>query len=131
MAGIKDAFSKGITTINMKTNGLMEQNKLKTYISTLTQQEEELYSRLGRLMYQNWKEGRTDTSVYTGMMQEIDKKKATIAEQQKKIEEIKEQENQVLGTAGPATDPTAVFCGHCGAQNNSGSRFCFRCGQPL
>ena len=131
MAGIKDAFSKGITTINMKTNGLMEQNKLKTYISTLTQQEEELYSKLGRLMYQNWKEGRTDTSVYTGMMQEIDKKKATIAEQQKKIEEIKEQENQVLGTAGPAVDPNAVFCGHCGAQNNAGSRFCFRCGQQL
>ena len=35
MAGFKDKFSKGLTTINVKTNNFMEQTKINTYISTL------------------------------------------------------------------------------------------------
>ena len=35
MASLKESLSKGITTINVKTNSFMEESKCKTYISTL------------------------------------------------------------------------------------------------
>ena len=32
MANLKDSFTKGLATINVKTSNFMEENKLKTYI---------------------------------------------------------------------------------------------------
>lgn len=38
MATIKESFTKGITTLNIKTNRFIEVNKCKTYIATLEEE---------------------------------------------------------------------------------------------
>lgn len=43
MATLKESFAKGITALNVKTNNFIEENKCKTYISTL---EEEIIMQI-------------------------------------------------------------------------------------
>ena len=57
MAGFKDKFSKGLTTINVKTNNFMEQTKINTYISTLETEIAELERRMGGILYEKWLQG--------------------------------------------------------------------------
>ena len=47
MASLKESLSKGITTINVKTNSFMEESKCKTYISTLEKEIQILKQNIG------------------------------------------------------------------------------------
>ena len=53
MASLKESLSKGITTINVKTNSFMEESKCKTYISTLEKEIQILKQNIGETMTVN------------------------------------------------------------------------------
>lgn len=132
MASIKETFSKGITTINVKTNNFMEQNKIKTYISTLEKDISSLYNVIGEKIYEAWKNENVEISCVEEQLKEITEKYKEIEAQNQKLEQILIEERQIL--VGTQTDTLAqnrIFCSQCGAENDSAYKFCVKCGRPL
>lgn len=127
-----DSFNKGITTLNMKTNNFVEVSKCKTYITTLEKEIEQLKLEIGTKLYEQHKNGESDTSSIEQHMLTIDSKYQEIEQQRARMRELEEEEKQVLGNntaAAPSED--VIFCGQCGAKNAGNYKFCCKCGSPL
>lgn len=134
MSGFKQSITKGITTINVRTNNFVEQSKCKTYISTLEEEIRNLQFTIGEAIYNNWEEGVTSIEDVTRYLEEIHEKKQIIREQEERMKEIQLEEQQILGTneANRETgNAAAVFCSQCGAKNQAGYKFCVKCGSEL
>ena len=135
--GLKDSFTKSITTINVKTNNFMEQSKCKTYISTLEDEIQKLKLQAGTIAYEKWKNGEDIKEAAEGLFQTISQKYDEIRAQEEKIQKLYEEEQQILGKAPGANAANipnygnAVFCSQCGAKNAENYRFCISCGRPL
>ncbi|MDO5417525.1 MAG: zinc ribbon domain-containing protein [Lachnospiraceae bacterium] len=147
----KQEFSRQITKINMKTSTFMEENKIRTYITTLENDIMELKRRSGELGYQLWMDGQFDVSKLEPMYQEIAEKYCLIQEQERLIVELQEKNRQVLGTnPAPAAQgapgqgmpgaapvqgmPGAApgnVCPKCGEVCAPNVNFCKRCGTRL
>lgn len=138
MASFKDTFAKGITTLNVKTNNFMEENKCKTYISTLEEEIRKLKMSIGEITYENWGNMDSVKEQIQNTVNEINAKYQEIKAQEEKIKSLAEIEQQILGNgavnekmaaAGPQEG--VVYCSQCGAQNSSNYKFCLKCGKPL
>lgn len=130
MAGIKDTLSKGLTTLNVKTNSFMEQNKSNTYISTLESEIKALELQIGQAVYEQWTQGEFSVESVEGQLQTIKEKQEEIAQQKQHIEEMLRQEQQILG-ANSAPSKEGNFCPKCGAQCAPNAKFCAKCGEAL
>lgn len=136
MAGIKDTFSKGITTLNVKTSTMLEQNKINTHISTLENEIEALKNKAGHILWEKWDAGSFDISDVEELLVAVNQKMAEIEVQKRRAEEIYVEEQKILGTQSAAQVQTSkmngsVFCSNCGAQSIANSKFCTKCGTPL
>lgn len=136
MATFKDKISKGLTTINVKTNNFMEQNKIHTYISTIEREIRDLKLELSDVIYKNWLQGTVEISCVDEILKGIQCKYEEIELQKKKIEQIALEEQQILGTMSASRPQeevkgSTVFCSNCGAQNAENYKFCVKCGSPL
>ena len=132
MANLKDSFSKGITALNVKTNNFMEENKCKTYISTLENEVRDLKTQIGAAVYQKWEAGMSYAEEIEPLLIQIREKNAEIERQKKKIEQMQMEEKQILGSqSAPSPTGHKKYCSQCGAPNESNYRFCCKCGSPL
>ena len=114
MASLKESLSKGITTINVKTNSFMEESKCKTYISTV---------------YAKSVAGESYEEEVAGMIGQIRGKYEEIEQQKAAIEQLAVQEKQILGNQSMTVN--IRYCANCGAQNAANYKFCSKCGSPL
>ncbi len=137
MDSLKGVLSKGLTTLNVKTNNFMEESKCKTYISTLEKEIHELKTELGGLYYDTWKNSTDNQVRIDEIVMAIQMKEKGIAEQKEIIKNLAAEEMQILGNK-PQSTPTlgvageeTVFCPKCGAQVKVGYKFCSKCGTPL
>lgn len=140
MAGIKETFSKGITTINVKTSTMLEQNKINTHISTLEGEIEALKNKAGHILWEKWNDGIFQMSDVEDLLVSVNQKLAEIEVQKKRAEEILEEEQKILGTQtaeisaqkaeAPITEDT-LFCSNCGARFTAQFKFCTKCGTAL
>lgn len=139
MASFKDTFAKGITTLNVKTNNFMEENKCKTYISTLEEEIRKLKMNIGEISYENWENVDSVKETIQNLVNEIHAKYEEIKAQEEKIKSLAETEQQILGNAAAnekmntaaGQGEGVIYCSQCGAQNSSRYKFCFKCGKPL
>ena len=135
MASLKDKFTKGLTTINVKTNNFMEQNKINTYITTMEKEIAELKAQVGEAVYRQWTEGKFEIADVEGILNTIKAKYDEIDVQKEKIEQILLEEQQILGTMqsqdGGNRPAGTIFCSQCGAQNSVEYKFCMKCGNQL
>lgn len=137
MDSLKGVLSKGLTTINVKTNNFMEESKCKTYISTLEKEIKDLKFELGDLMYDAWKNGHDNQSRIEENMSAIKTKEDNIEQQKEIMKNLVVEEQQILGnkpvaaTAGDQQAAAIVFCPKCGSQSSGGFKFCSKCGSPL
>ena len=133
MAGFKESFTKGFTTLNVKANNFVEESKCKTYISTLEGEIQRIKAAIGETVFNNWKQEKELSEGLEGFLEEIAKREQAIQEQEEKIKQLALEEQQILGTqneAGPAAQGT-IYCGQCGAPNAVAYKFCCKCGVPL
>ena len=133
MAGFKETFSKGLTTINVKTNNFMEETKIKTHIGTLESECSALYNQAGVMLYQQWKSGNVEIESFRGILTELEQKQQQIEQAKESIENLKKMESDILGKKNqdiPA-GVSQIFCSQCGEPNNSNYKFCCKCGSPL
>jgi DNA mismatch repair ATPase MutS len=139
MAGFKESFTKGITTINMKTSNFMEESKIKTHISSLENEINAIELNLGKSIFEKWKNGEDYKEGYEETLTLIQSKYTEIETQKQNIEKLHEEEKQVLGTQPaapvPGTPQAAAqggkFCPACGAPNDPNYKFCCKCGTAL
>ena len=131
MASFRESLSKGLTTINVKTNNFMEESKCKTYISTLEKEIRDLKLNLGDIMYESWLSGQTDETTLQTIMEQIKQKYEEIEQQKKVMEQLTISEQQILGTGSNSQAGSMIYCSQCNAQNASNYKFCCKCGKPL
>lgn len=134
MAGIKETFSKGFTTLNVKTNNFVEETKIKTYITTLENEIAELEKKIGAALFTQWKSDAVDVEALKPDLQAIDTKRAEIENQKQKIAAMQAEAQQILGAKEtPPAQPAGegIFCSKCGTKNLLGNKFCTKCGNPL
>ena len=134
MENLKKSITKGITTINVKTNNMLEQNKCKTYIATLEKEIEELTLKAGKALFQNWESGNFSAEGLETIMDDISGKYQIIKEQEDYIRQLQEEEQKILGNEHiPASgvEDGVVFCCMCGAKNRAEYKFCVKCGASM
>ena len=134
MASLKDTFTKGLTTLNVKTNNFMEESKCKTYITTLENEIAGLKQKLGDDIYISWMNQGDLTAGVEETCKQIQNKYQEIEAQRLKIAQLQEEEKQILGAA-PAQNAMpegeTIFCSQCGTKNSVNYKFCCKCGAPL
>lgn len=133
MANLKETFTKGITTLNVKTNNFMEESKCRTYIATLEGEIKELKFKIGEKTYENWSKNADVAAEVEEMLQKIKSKYEEIDAQKERIDRLAVEEQQILGTSAASAQDTigVVFCSQCGAQNASNYKFCCKCGAEM
>ena len=143
MASLKDNFTKGLTTLNVKTNNFMEESKCKTYITTLENEIAGLKQKLGDDIYTSWMNQGDLTAGVEETCKQIQNKYQEIEAQKLKIAQLQEEEKQILGAASVQTTSQAapaqnampegetIFCSQCGTKNSVNYKFCCKCGAPL
>ena len=136
MDSLKGVLSKGLTTINVKTNNFMEESKCKTYIATLEKDIKDLKLELGGLMYDSWTSGQDNQNRIDEIMNTIKSKEQNIEEQKEIMKNLAVEEQQILGNKQAAANAeqqagAVVFCPKCGAQSSAAYKFCSKCGSPL
>lgn len=128
MATLKESLSKGLTAINVKTSGFMEESKCKTYIAALEKDIQTLKLNLGELVYAKTLTAESYEEEVTEIVQKIQDKYEEIKQQKQMIEQLAAEQKQILGTI--QTD-AVKYCAQCGAQNAGNYKFCSKCGAPL
>ena len=137
MASLRDKFSKGLTTINVKTNSFMEQNKISTHISTLEREISNLKMQLGEIVYTKWVQDDFELSIIEEILNTINTKYQEIEIQRNKMEQISLEEQKILGTAPTSSwgqyvaGEETIFCTNCGSPGSANHKFCTKCGSPL
>ena len=122
MDKMKEKIDKGVATVTIKSNAAIESNKLRAYMKTLSQQIEEKQARTGKLLYQMNKDNNINMELLQEMCGEIGKLEEKYKESQKAIEQLKIEEQEMLGktvsehkcVCGVVLKNNEAFCGECG-----------------
>ena len=138
MAGIKETFSKGLTTINVKTNNFMEGTTIKTHINTLESECKALWETIGESVYQQWMQGNFSIASVESYLMQVKGEQEEILAERAKLDGLQKMEEDILGKktqpAPAAAAPTGegqIFCSQCGSANSNIYKFCCKCGTPL
>ena len=134
MDNLKKSITKGIATINVKTNNMLEQSKCKTYISTLENEIADLELQAGKKLFQNWESGNFSVDGLDVIMEDIAGKYQTIKEQEEAIKKMQQEEQKILGNERGETangEDDFIFCCMCGAKNRAEYKFCIKCGASI
>lgn len=131
MATLRDSFTKGITTLNVKTSSFMEESKCKTYISTLENEIRDLKLRIGEIAYEKWTNDEEIAGSIQEILEQIKNKYQEIQVQKERMVQISQEQQQILGTINTQQAPQVIYCSSCGASNDANYKFCAKCGSPL
>ncbi len=133
---LKNTFDRGIATVSVKSESMVEISRIKAQIQGLQKQQTALIHQLGGEMYEMWKAGTLNRERFEQVCGEICGIEKAIDEQNRRMEQVRAEEKQLLGTQPVATAEAAqaapgMFCPACGVKNQAGARFCVSCGNKL
>ena len=129
MASFMDSVNKGIATLNVKTSKLMESSKLKTAIANKESEITALKATIGETVFLN--RGTFNMDMVARQIADIEERMAAIKDYQDQIAQLGIEEKNILGGGAPLDNAPKLFCSNCGAPNQSGNKFCEKCGTPL
>lgn len=139
---LKNTFDRGIATVSVKSESMVEMSRIKAQIQNLQRQQAALTTQLGGELYEMWKAGDLNHERLEAVCGEIHACEQGIAEQNRRMEQVRKEEQQLLGVqpvrpvqpAQPPAAPSAqqgFFCPSCGMQNPVGAKFCVGCGTRI
>ena len=136
---LKDTFDKSVAAVSVKSESIVESSRVRTAITSTQRNMDALLSALGVKVYNSWAAGNVDMAALEEECQKINSINAELTALKKRLEQIKAEENQILGTqkktvaeaAAPAASAGSIFCTNCGKKLDAGSRFCDECGAPV
>ncbi len=95
---LKDKLDRGIATVSVKSESMVETSRIKSQIQNYQRQQTALITQLGNEMYAMWKAGEMNRERFEQDRKEIYGSEQAIAEQNRRIEQIRVEEQQLLGT---------------------------------
>lgn len=127
---IKGTLDKGVAAVSVKSEALVETSRTKTALNSARQRMAAEFGALGQTVYSLWRSGQDITAI-TEELERIQDIENEIAELEKRLEQIKEEESRILNAPQAAPVSSGRFCSNCGKPLASGSRFCGECGTPV
>ena len=139
---LKDTFDKSVAAVSVKSESIVESSRVRMAITNTQKNMDSMLSALGVKVYNSWAAGSIDAAALEEDCQKINEVNAELTALKERLEQIKAEENQILGSqkrpaaaAPAAAAPTAaagsVFCTNCGKKLEAGTRFCDECGTPV
>ena len=132
---LKDTLNKGVAAVSVKSETLVENSRIKSAISSAQKRMSSEMSELGVKFYNSWKAGQASVEAFSAEFESIQGIEQEIAELNLRLEQIKAEEDKILGAsqkpAVPAPAAGSIFCTNCGKALPAGSRFCDGCGSPV
>lgn len=119
----KKSIDKSVATVSVKSNTLLEINKIKLHMDSLREKIISKKVELGETVYNLYIDGVPYNTVVETICEEVKDLNAQIVEKEKEIEATKEQEEAILGSA--ERDNTC----ECGKEIPEGHGFCTHCGK--
>ena len=138
MGRLKDTFDKGLAAVSVKSESLVESSRVRTAISSTQRTMDTAVAALGVQFYNSWLTGSVDMEAMDAECRKIQQISTELDNLKARLEQIKAEENQILGNQRRAAAPSEVlaggaslFCSNCGKRLEPGSRFCDECGTPV
>lgn len=128
---LKDTFNKGVATVSVKSESLVESSRVKSAISSNQKKLDAELSALGVKFYQCWKAGQTDPALFAEDLARARAIEDEMDALRARLDQIKAEEDKILGSAARPAAQGGVFCTNCGKRLPPGSRFCDECGTPV
>ena len=121
---IKSTIDKGVTSVSIKSNELIETAKLKTHNASLEKEIEGAKTRAGGEYYSQWKAQEYDLEKINVMCTNIKDNENLIKINVRKIDELQRQNESILN--GMSSSSNVCKCGYA---NNPSAKFCVKCGE--
>ena len=118
----KKEIDKGVAAVSIKSSIVLETNKIRVHIRTLTEKIEQSKRDLGHMVYRMYLNEAFNKDEYMKACEAIIQLENQCKVQEEMIEKIKEQEAEILGKdtkvrvceCGTALEEEMVFCSACG-----------------
>ena len=95
---IKDTLDKGVAAVSVKSESIVESSRVRTAIATAQKTMDQELSALGVKCYNSWLSGGTDQEELEAACQKIKAIQIELTGLKDRLEQIKEEENQILGS---------------------------------
>ncbi|BAL00636.1 hypothetical protein OBV_34370 [Oscillibacter valericigenes Sjm18-20] len=136
---LKDTFEKSVAAVSVKSESIVESSRVRSAISNMQKSMDTDVNALGVKYYNSWLNGSVDTAELEVDCAKIQEIGTEVAALKARLEQIKAEESQILGSqkrsagANVVSTPQSgfVFCTNCGKKLEAGARFCDECGTPV
>lgn len=128
---LKSTLDKGVAAVTAKSESIVEGGRTKVAISNVQRRMNEELADLGSKVYTAWKGGQFSIDQVTEELNRVKDSEAEIASLNEYLEQLKAEEDRVLGAEQTAAPAGGSFCSNCGKALSEGSRFCDGCGTPV
>ena len=131
---LKKNIDKGIVSVSVKSSTYLEGEKLKAKISNSREEIEGDLKRMGKQVYQTWKEKGIVDEAYVAevcrCMLEKENEAESYEDQRQQLEAEKEKILKKAGKPEEIHSEEGILC-TCGSSNEVGAKFCRTCGRKL
>lgn len=121
-----ETLDRGITTVSVKSEIMVEANRIKTEMNSLRREITSAKTMLGETVYQGWHQGGTEQKTIDDACAAIQEQEQRLNQLQLHLEQLKgEEENRLKAQAA------CIYCPQCGSANPVGANFCGSCGEKM
>ncbi|HBF39303.1 MAG TPA: hypothetical protein DDW50_18535 [Firmicutes bacterium] len=119
---VKQRIDKGVTVVSVKSKEMMEVAKIKNQLSVLRNQQENVLSGLGELVYQMYLQNTFNEEKIRNKCEVIALLASQIQEKEGDLKELHLRAEVALGKS---------FCTTCDSELPVGAMYCSRCGEKI